>query len=85
MRYRVLIENKALKQLKNLDNSSQEIINKKLPKLKNGFIPELDISKLKGYKNQYRLRIGDYRILFELQKDHVIIIYTILHRKKAYK
>jgi mRNA-degrading endonuclease RelE of RelBE toxin-antitoxin system len=27
MRYRVLIENKALKQLKNLDNSSQEIIN----------------------------------------------------------
>ncbi|MCC7559393.1 MAG: type II toxin-antitoxin system RelE/ParE family toxin [Methanobacterium sp.] len=54
-------------------------------KLKDGFLPDLDIKKLKGYSNHYRLRIGKYRVLFQLQKDHVIIIYAILPRKKAYK
>ena len=46
---------------------------------------ELDIKKLKGYPNHYRLRVGKYRILFKLLEDHVIIVFAILPRKKAYK
>jgi mRNA interferase RelE/StbE len=50
-----------------------------------GFTPRLDIKKLKGYRNHYRLRVGEYRVLFELEKPDKIIIYAILPRKQAYQ
>jgi len=45
----------------------------------------LDIKKLLGYRNHYRLRVGDFRILFELEKPRTIRVYGVLHRRKAYK
>ncbi|MGQ4915559.1 MAG: type II toxin-antitoxin system RelE family toxin [Candidatus Asgardarchaeia archaeon] len=44
----------------------------------------IDIKKLRGYKNHYRLRIGSYRVLFEFESGDTILIHAILHRKKAY-
>jgi mRNA-degrading endonuclease RelE of RelBE toxin-antitoxin system len=32
----------------------------------------------------FRLRLGNYRILFTIEKEH-IIVYSIKHRKDAYK
>jgi len=32
------------------------------------------IKKLKGYKNLYRLRIGDYRVIFEWKSNTVTVI-----------
>ena len=39
-------------------------------------LPAGDVKKLTGYKNMYRLRVGDYRIIFEKDsnKYHVIKI-----------
>ena len=85
MRYKVYLERKAKKNLENIKPKDASHIRDKIIKLKWGFLPELDIKKLKGYPNQYRLRVGGYRILLELQENHVIIIYAILPRKKAYK
>ena len=48
-----------------------------------GFSSKLDIKKLKGYKNHYRLRIGRYRVLFELEKPRRIIVYAILPQKAS--
>ncbi len=85
MRYRVFLDRKAQKNLDNLEPSLSNSIRSNIIKLKEGFHPDLDIKKLKGYPHHYRLRVGGYRILFQLQEDHVIIIYAILPRKKAYK
>lgn len=43
--------------------------------------------KLKDHKfGEYRFRIGDYRILFDINtKDQVIIILKVGHRKDVYK
>ena len=49
-----------------------------------GFSRKLDIVKLRGYKNNYRLRVGRYRVLFELEAERTIIVYAVLPRKKAY-
>ncbi len=44
-----------------------------------------------GYKklkkdNQYRIRVGDYRVVYEIDKDHdLILIVQIEHRKDVYK
>lgn len=42
--------------------------------------------KLKGSESSYRLRVGDYRVIYQV--DHVnnaIVIYHVRHRKDVYK
>jgi len=85
MKYKVFLERKASKKLESIEQSDKDTIKNKIAKLKDGFVPELDIKKLKGYPNHYRLRVGRYRILFKLLEDRVIIVFAILPRKKAYK
>ena len=42
-----------------------------------------DVKKLTDFTPEYRLRVGAYRVLFEIEND-TIIIYRIVHRKDAY-
>ena len=44
----------------------------------------LQLKKLSGFKNHFRIRIGDYRIGVVLQNDEVVFE-RILHRKDIYK
>ena len=86
MRYKIYLTGKARKKLDSLNQKSRRMILDTLSFLRDyGFSRRLDIKKLKGFKNHYRLRVGKYRILFELEKPDKIIIYAILPRKKAYK
>lgn len=42
--------------------------------------------KLKGFENFYRVRIGDYRIIYNINhKAQEIILIRVAHRKDAYK
>ena len=43
-----------------------------------------NLKKLSGFKNQFRIRIGDYRIGAEIVEDTLILI-RFLHRKELYK
>jgi mRNA interferase RelE/StbE len=43
-----------------------------------------DFKKLKGYKEAYRMRIGDYRLGF-LLRDRVVIMVRFLDRKNIYR
>lgn len=45
---------------------------------------EGDIKKLIGYENMYRLRIGDYRVIFAIENGILIIVEAILPRGNAY-
>jgi len=86
MRYKIYLTDKARKKLDSLNQKSRRMILDTLSFLRDyGFSQRLDIKKLKGFKNHYRLRVGKYRILFELEKPDKIIVYAILPRKKAYK
>ena len=42
-----------------------------------------DVRHLTNFTPEYRLRVGNYRILFEIESD-VIVIYRIKHRSNAY-
>ena len=55
---------KAKKFLKKLSETQQDEIDKILYKIEHGEIQGLDIKKLKGRQNLYRVRIGDIRIVF---------------------
>jgi mRNA interferase RelE/StbE len=43
-----------------------------------------DVKKLRGSKNEYRLRVGDYRVLFELVGKR-IVVFTLGPRKDVYQ
>jgi mRNA interferase RelE/StbE len=42
-----------------------------------------DVKKLKGGDNEYRLRVGNYRVLFAMEKD-LIFVYAVRDREEAY-
>jgi mRNA interferase RelE/StbE len=45
---------------------------------------EGDLKRLTEHTPEYRLRVGDYRVLFEIE-EKAIIIYRIRHLGKAYR
>ena len=49
-------------------------------------LPDPNITKLKGDNPFHRLRVGDYRIIYEIQNDVLIIlVLKIGHRKEIYR
>lgn len=58
-----------------------EQIIRKIARLKHGL--HGDIKHLTAFDYDYRLRSGDYRILFDVEGQH-IIVQRILNRKEAY-
>jgi len=43
------------------------------------------LKKIVGYKNMYRIRLGDFRIGLEYTESNEIILIRFLHRKEIYK
>jgi len=72
----------AIKELTKLERNIASRIYKKVSSLKEN-INSADIKRLKN-SDLFRLRIGDYRILFEIKKD-IITILKIGNRKNIYK
>jgi mRNA interferase RelE/StbE len=78
---------KARDDLKKIDKAHQIIIKEKLLILaENPLILKNNIKKLKGTKEDYyRLRVGNYRVIFKKEEERlIIIIVRIGHRKKVY-
>jgi mRNA interferase RelE/StbE len=46
---------------------------------------KLDIKKMKGYQDYYRIRVGDYRIGRKVGKKSEITFYRIKSRADIYK
>ena len=75
----VKFERQAAKQIEALDKSIKARIKQGIDGLPSG-----DIKKLQGYAATYRLRIGNYRVLYSVLEDS-IIIKAVLPRGSAYK
>lgn len=90
MSHKVMIHPKARKELRLLSEMTQEKITEKLKALSREFNKpksKLDVRKIKGTKKDvllFRLRVGDYRVVFEFADD-VIWVAKISHRKDSYK
>jgi mRNA interferase RelE/StbE len=44
-----------------------------------------NVKKMQGFKTFYRIRIGDYRLGFELENASTLRFIILLHRKDIYK
>ncbi len=84
--YEIQFKKSVSKDLKNIDKSKIRLILKEIEKLKNGIENNEKIIKLEGNNPYFRLRVQDYRIIFEKQDDVlVILVIKIGHRKDIYK
>ena len=82
--YEILIEKNAEKDCKNIPfNIFREIKNAILD-LKINPRPH-NVKKLHGSKNDWRIRIGNYRVLYDINDEkRVIKVFRIKHRKDVY-
>lgn len=87
MKYKVIYEKKAIKSLSKIDKGQQAII---LAWVEKNLVDTDDPKKygraLKGYFKEYwRYRVGDYRILASINDDQIqIFIFNVGHRKEIY-
>jgi mRNA interferase RelE/StbE len=70
--YKVEISKGASKQLKKLSSQLQEPIQVKIDDLATEPRPS-GVKKLKNRDNGYRIRVGDYRILYDIFDDILFI------------
>jgi mRNA interferase RelE/StbE len=72
----------AIENLRGLPKPIAAQIVKKISRLEDGLVG--NIKRLRAADFGYRLRMGDYRILFDLEGD-TIVIQKIAHRKEVYE
>ena len=83
MTYLVELSPASKKQLRKLAPDIQERILAKLEDLAQNPRP-VGVKKLEG-KNSYRIRVGDYRVIYEIQ-DNVLLVTVVRvgHRRDVY-
>lgn len=83
--YTVLISKSVQKQIDNLPNDLVERVIEKIQNL--ALEPRPDgVVKLKGFDNEYRIRVGDYRVRYEINDENQLVqILQCKHRKDVYR
>ncbi|GDX84433.1 toxin RelE [Methylococcaceae bacterium] len=77
------LKKSAVKDLKAIPNAAKVHIHNTISELVN-FPNVRQVKKLTQFEPAYRQRIGDYRILFDVEGDK-ILIGRVLHRQESYK
>jgi len=82
MRYSVQFKPHAIKDLESLDSKIQLRVIKKIEEMSHDL--KGDVRHLTDSTPEFRLRIGDYRVLFEIE-GALIIVYRVRNRREAYR
>ena len=84
MIYKVVFKGTSLKQLNKFPKADKARLNAAIELLKTNPVPPA-AKKLKD-RPGYRIRVGDYRIIYRFEKTEIqILILKISHRKKVYQ
>ncbi len=84
IRYRVTISRSAEKELKHIHGVWAQKIYKAIDGLSVQPRPP-SCKKLKGAKHLWRIRVGDYRVIYAIDDMvRIVAVETVAHRKEAY-
>ena len=85
MKTNIIISKSATKDYEKISEPYKSKVKNTIDLLKETGFDFIDIKSLKGeFKGLYRIKAGDYRIIFRKDKDEFKIV-SILHRKDIYK
>ncbi|HEY8747187.1 MAG TPA: type II toxin-antitoxin system RelE/ParE family toxin [Tepidisphaeraceae bacterium] len=81
MDYDIYYLKDALASLKRMSPEVSRRIVNKIERMRNGLTG--DVKRLKAFVPNYRLRVGDWRVLFEVD-GKAIVVHEVKHRSEAY-
>lgn len=81
MDYTIRFGSRALKDLRKLDKQISGRILNRIEGLANDLSG--DVKRLTDHTPQYRLRVGDFRVLFDIDEE-TVQIQRVLNRREAY-
>ena len=85
MSYRIEVKKSAAKLLRKIPKADQKRIAPNINSLAEN-TPNPDTTKMKGNNPFHKVRVGNYRIVYEIHEDVLsILIVKIGHRKDIYK
>ena len=70
MNYQAEFKPKAIEDLESLPGEVQSRVLTKIELMQNSLTG--DVKRLTNYTPEYRRRVGDYRVLFEIEKDVIV-------------
>lgn len=83
--FRILYTREASNQFEKLDNDMKKRVKAALENISNNPFRSSQIKKLKGVTNEYRYRVGNYRIIYHVNKDDSLCtILGIRPRSRTY-
>lgn len=83
--YEIELVRSAVKEYEDLPSSFRKPVSVAIDKLAADPRPD-GVKKLKGFDKYYRIRAGDYRVIYVIDDDtHTVTITRIRHRKDAYE
>ncbi|CAK0780131.1 mRNA interferase RelE/StbE [Gammaproteobacteria bacterium] len=82
MLFNIEFKPRAIKDLNALPSETGRRIMDKIERLKTDLSG--DVKRLTHHTPEYRLRVGDYRVLFEVEQQ-TLMVYRIVHRREAYR
>jgi mRNA interferase RelE/StbE len=83
MLYEVELKPRAVKDMKGIPQRRVNAILDAMESMRNDLAG--DVKRLTDFTPEYRLRVGDYRILFEIEEPNRIVVYRIRHRRESYR
>lgn len=81
MQYQIEFKPEAIKHLEQFTVNIRERIISKIEAMQDDL--QGDVKRLTNFTPEYRLRVSNYRVLFELE-EQTIMIYRVKHRSQAY-
>ena len=82
MFYNIEIKPRAIKDCKKLPKPMVQKIFDQIEQMQDDL--KGNVKRLTNFTPEYRLRVNDYRVLFEVNQQ-TIIVYRIKHRREVYK
>ena len=82
MIYEIEIKNRAIKDLELLSSEEKQRVSARIDELRNDL--QGDVKRLRNFIPRFRMRSGDYRVLFEVEGSRVVI-YRVRHRRDVYR
>lgn len=83
MSYQVTLTATAVKERKRIDSAVRERIDQALRSLQSEPRPS-GVKKLSGKYQDWRVRVGDYRILYEIDDgQRLVTVWRIAHRREV--
>jgi mRNA interferase RelE/StbE len=82
MRYEVQLKPRARKDLRRISKPDAARVVDAMEKLEDNLTG--DVKRLTAFAPEYRLRVGDYRVLFEIHETNRVVVYRVRHRREAY-